>query len=100
MSKQTAVEWLQEKLNKILIDNQIQQTEHLFDQAKQMEKEQIMNAHLTGLIYPLEMEACKQAEQYYNETFNTKDCQFYPKMDTTSATICANCGREKFEHNL
>ena len=38
--KQTAVEWLQEKLNKILIDNQIQQTEHLFEQVKEIEKEQ------------------------------------------------------------
>ena len=38
--KQTAVEWLQKQLNKILIDNQIQQTEHLFEQAKEMEKEQ------------------------------------------------------------
>ena len=38
--------------------------------AKEMEKEQIIDAHLTGLIYPLEIEATKQAEQYYNETFN------------------------------
>ena len=38
--KQLAVEWLQEQLNKILIDNQIQQTLHLFEQAKQMEEEQ------------------------------------------------------------
>ena len=38
--KQTAVEWLQEQLNKILIDNQIQQTLHLFEQAKEMEKQQ------------------------------------------------------------
>lgn len=38
--KQTEVEWLQEQLNKILIDNQIQQTLHLFEQAKEMEKQQ------------------------------------------------------------
>jgi hypothetical protein len=36
----------------------------------EMEKQQIIDAHLTGLIYPLEMEASKQAEHYYNETFN------------------------------
>ena len=35
--KQLAVEWLQEQLNKILIYNQILQTLHLFEQAKQME---------------------------------------------------------------
>jgi hypothetical protein len=33
------------------------------------EKQQIVDAHLTGLIYPLEIEATKQAEQYYNETY-------------------------------
>ena len=41
--EKTAVEWLQEQLNKILIDNQIQQTLHLFEQAKQMEEEQSDN---------------------------------------------------------
>ena len=33
--------------------------------AIKLEKEQIINAHLIGLIHPLEMEASKQAEQYY-----------------------------------
>jgi hypothetical protein len=42
------------------------------EQAKEMFEQQIIDAHLTGLIHPLEMEATKQAEQYYNETFNTK----------------------------
>lgn len=35
----------------------------------QMEKEQIKDAHLIGLITSLEIEATKQAEQYYNETY-------------------------------
>ena len=39
------------------------------EQAKEMEKQQIIDAHLLGLIYPLEMEASKQAEQYYSETY-------------------------------
>jgi hypothetical protein len=34
-----------------------------------IEKEQIINSHLLGLIHPLEIEATKQAEQYYNETY-------------------------------
>ena len=33
------------------------------------EKEQIKDAHLIGLITSMEMEATKQAEQYYNETY-------------------------------
>jgi hypothetical protein len=38
--KQLAVEWLEIELKKVMIDNQIQQTLHLFEQAKQMEEEQ------------------------------------------------------------
>jgi hypothetical protein len=65
--KQTAVEWLQVQLNE---NGKLSAVD--FYQAKAMEKEQIIDAHLTGLIYSLEMDATKQAEQYYNETYNTK----------------------------
>jgi len=67
--QQTAVEWLAETLrfaNKGLYAEMYED----IDQAKELEKQQIIGAHLTGLIHPLEMEATKQAEQYYNETFN------------------------------
>ena len=66
--KQTAVEWLQEKLNKILIDNQIQQTEHLFEQAKEMEKEQSLNfaKHCLDKAKDLDVRtAFLNVEQYY-----------------------------------
>ena len=36
----------------------------------------------------------------YEETFNTEECTFYPTMNTSSATICGACGKEKFEHKL
>ena len=38
----------------------------LFEQAKQMEKEQIMNAYNGGQQIP----PFEYAEQYYNETYN------------------------------
>ena len=79
--KQTAVEWFIEKLPLI-------QQEGLRDeieQAKEMEKEQIINSHVTGIIEPLIMknykglsvdqikvEITKQAEEYYNETFKNE----------------------------
>jgi len=44
----------------------------VFEKVKEMEKSQIIDAHLTGLIYPLEMEATKQAKQYYNETYKSE----------------------------
>lgn len=28
------------------------------------------------------------------------ECYFTPKKDTTSATICANCGKEKMLHTI
>jgi hypothetical protein len=74
--QQTAVEWLQDILESFGNKHEIQMTwstlEGLLSRAKEMEKEQIIDAHLTGLIHPLEMEATKQAEHYYNETFKTK----------------------------
>jgi hypothetical protein len=67
MNKQTAVEWLVEQLTKQ--DWFTNKPEQIIEQAKEMEKEQIKDAHLIGLITSMEMEATKQAEQYYNETF-------------------------------
>lgn len=36
------------------------------------EKEQIINAHLSGLTDHLDMEAIIQAEQYYKKTFKSE----------------------------
>ena len=71
--KQTALEWLEDTLYPYLNKEDKEYTDVLFNKAKEMEKQQIIDAHLTGLIHPLEMEATKQAEQYYNETFNNKE---------------------------
>jgi hypothetical protein len=68
----TAVEWLKQNLPNLgeHIPFGVSMELHAkFQQALEMEKEQIINAHLTGLVYPLEIEATKQAEQYYNDTF-------------------------------
>ena len=72
MKKQTAVEWLVEEINKMIDFIPMDKWDEIRDivqQAKEMEKEQIKDAHLIGLITSMEMEATKQAEQYYNETF-------------------------------
>jgi hypothetical protein len=61
MKKQTAVEWLYVKLSTSSSDELVGNINNWFEQAKQMEKEQIMEAfvvHYTGT-----------AEQYYNETY-------------------------------
>lgn len=38
--------------------------------------------------------------EYILELLKTKECPFFPTMNTSSATICGVCGKEKFEHNL
>jgi hypothetical protein len=76
--KQTALEWLHEQLLKILIDNQIQQTDYLFEQAKAMEKGQMdkvagdwwnegaSDMHDGRRKY-------ESFQHYYNETYEGKD---------------------------
>jgi len=73
MAQQTAVEWLVKELKndsyQIIFGKTFASIETI-EQAKAMEKEQITQAHLLGLLHPIEMEATKQAEEYYNETYN------------------------------
>ena len=72
MNIKTAVEILEIKLLGIVsFDSEVLRNKYKeqFKQAKEMEKEQIKDAHLIGLITSMEMEATKQSEQYYNETF-------------------------------
>jgi disulfide oxidoreductase YuzD len=66
MSKQTAVEWLQEAISKKVNNELGPYFIDLFDNAKAMEKEQIIDAfdegNPNGFII-------KDGEQYYNETY-------------------------------
>ena len=64
--KQTAVEWLVEKLeqNKFITKSQIYI-------AEEMEKKQIMNAYIEGDVNGI-MDNEIRAEQYYNETFKNE----------------------------
>ena len=71
--KQSAIEWLIHQLNtrqKPLDNSQI---DELFEQAKAMEKEQIMDAYENGVSDENESNLSglfTNAEQYYNETYN------------------------------
>ena len=71
MTKQTAVEWLIEKLNQcepmyssIQSNAQKYIWEKLIKQAKEMEKEQIIEAHGAKQYHKT-----VSGEQYYNETY-------------------------------
>ena len=78
--KQTAVEWLIDQLRQ-LAHNQsthlgmgdIRVTQGMLDdfeeQAKQMQKQQIIDAHIHGHNAPSSTVKMYDAEQYYKETF-------------------------------
>jgi hypothetical protein len=71
MAQQTAVEWLVEQLNK---NENIRwrgaPVSELTEQAKSMEKEQIMQSHIDGFDHIVaEFKKKEYAEKYYNETY-------------------------------
>ena len=74
--KQTAVEWLHEKLAQSSQEELVGNINLWFEQAKEMEKEQIIDAiiisekeHIIqGNVYPPQFVVDK-AKKYYNETF-------------------------------
>ena len=71
--KQTAVEWLEDCLteqhpNGSFVWNTRADLEALFKQAKEMEKQQIIDARVKIILDSNYVEA----EQYYNETFKNQ----------------------------
>jgi hypothetical protein len=69
MKKQTAVEWLIEQVKS---EKYIEDVD--FNQAKEMEKQQIIDAQLNGQRASIEFahEAKEEAEIYYQETFKSE----------------------------
>ena len=66
--KQTAVEWLYEKI--LLTPLDIREINKCLEQAKEMEKQQIIDALMTSEVELLSWGI--SAEQYYNKTFKSK----------------------------
>jgi hypothetical protein len=68
----TAVDWLQDCLNIHFTFEQQMQFEGLFQQAKEMEKQQIIDAFFEcwKANMPEGFECKLSAKEYYNETFN------------------------------
>ena len=64
--KQTAVEWLVNKLQIFATEEEM----NIIDQAKEMEKEQIIDAYNDVWLY--NNQGKYNPEQYYNETFKSE----------------------------
>lgn len=56
MNKQTAVEWFQDQIIKIVNGTCELSETQIFEQAKAMEKEQITNAYVYGSCYGIDLE--------------------------------------------
>ena len=69
-TKQTAVDWLLKEINERNGFIFTIYYEELFNQAKAMEKEQIINAYSQGLFGEESTDSISAyAKQYYNETY-------------------------------
>ena len=75
--KQTAVDWLQQALeDTILTHEQIMQTVGLFEQAKEMEKEQMIDFAqevFRNRYNQIHQSLGSIADDIYNETFNNNE---------------------------
>jgi hypothetical protein len=70
MKKQTAVEWIEDKIQSDMTFIEIL---GLIRQAKEMEKQQIINCY--NQSWHFRDKPYETAEKYYNETFGGKDEQ-------------------------
>jgi hypothetical protein len=69
--KKTAVEWLQERISIGLTYEQEVLFEGLFHQAKEMEKEQMIDAYWASYKEG-QYSGDKTADEYYNQTFKSE----------------------------
>jgi hypothetical protein len=74
MSKQTAVEWIQQQVKKQGITHYFSLRE-ILEKGKEMEKEQLMEAHGDERDYRTDSGnfITISAEQYYNETYKKEE---------------------------
>ena len=63
--KITAVEWLKKEMLKPILS-----MKEIFEKAKEMEKQQIIDANRYGIDMVVDKKDFITGEQYYNETFN------------------------------
>ena len=76
--KKTAVEWLEENMDNLLMEGykfNSKEADYLYLQAKEMEKQQIESAYkdsTSQFSNDARIDYPKSAEQYYNEKFKKK----------------------------
>lgn len=72
--KQTVVEWLEDNLiGNPFSEEDFEHNRNMFKKAKEMGREQIERAYHQGVVNEISIYSTPDAEQYYNQTFNTKE---------------------------
>ncbi len=99
----SAIQWFNDEISIHLNFDQRLYLKELLLQAKHMEKEQIIKFAIKAVTSASNEDINNpyNLEQLYNETYGNKgsdECQFEQTTNTSSATICKHCGREKFLH--
>jgi hypothetical protein len=77
IKQKTAVDYLEMRLETILgpqslTPKQLLELSAAVSSAKTMEMKQIVDAHVVGLVSPLETEAYQQGMEYYNKYYGTE----------------------------
>ena len=67
--KQTAVNWLEAMIENKLSQPMSVNFKELFEQAKEMEKQQISQSYTTGVEEDVYSNPLRTGEMYYNETY-------------------------------
>jgi hypothetical protein len=73
MKQETAVEWLEKQLQKEEYIEKFGCVIYIINQAKEMEKQQIIDAHMKGHNASSSTIKHFDAEQYYNQTYNNEN---------------------------
>jgi hypothetical protein len=76
--QQSAVDWQFDQLSSenllgVFTYDQMTRVMEILEQAKEMEKEQIINANRDGVDMVVDKKDFISGEQYYNKTFNTNE---------------------------
>ena len=69
MKKQSSVEWFQEQINKICYGTSELSLTQIFEQAKSMHKEEIVDAYVYGAAYQIDEKNGLGPGLYYKEKF-------------------------------
>ena len=98
--KETAVDWLVEQIESKNGKEFSSYYTEFVEQAKEMEKEQIIEARFTAPILPDidKSDYLKEAERYYNKTFKSEiiNCKHKNELmrqgDGFVYVVCEDCG--------